>query len=114
MPDYTLWQLAANYGQPNTHDDDGNVIGTPTSRYGVLSEHLHLCEDNPNVIVRHTANWTWVCAVESELDDAMEAAVPVVCSELIPITTEDGPDVGRCGQPAVGYGCCAGHSPELV
>ena len=41
------------------------------------------------------------------------ASVPVVCSELIHIDTEDGRQVGRCGIPVVGdQGACAGHAAE--
>lgn len=41
-------------------------------------------------------------------------AVPVVCGEIIPVMTEDGPSDGRCGQNALGEGMCEGHAEEYA
>lgn len=38
--------------------------------------------------------------------------VPVVCSEIIPIITEDGRSDGRCGDDATVDGLCAGHAAD--
>ena len=39
-------------------------------------------------------------------------AIPVVCSEIIPVMTEDGPSDGRCGLDALVEGSCEGHAAE--
>lgn len=41
-------------------------------------------------------------------------AVPVVCSEIIQVETEDGPISGRCGTPATGdFGACPFHAAQI-
>lgn len=41
-------------------------------------------------------------------------AVPIVCSEVIAVYTEDGPVSGRCGANALGAtGTCDGHDPRV-
>lgn len=74
---------------------------------GVLSEHLHLAEANPALRLATTASGlTWVAPARGG------KAVPVVCSEIVAIPTEDGPVSGRCGLFATVDGACEGHAEE--
>lgn len=74
---------------------------------GVLSEHLHLAEANPALQVRTSISGvTWVARAGGG------TAVPVLCSEIIAIPTEDGPVSGRCGAFATVDGACEGHAEE--
>ena len=41
-------------------------------------------------------------------------AVPVVCSDLVEIWTEDGSMSGRCGADATVNGACEGHAEEAA
>jgi hypothetical protein len=77
----------------------------PDWQHGVLSEHLHMVPEN---LVRRLASGTLVVNVDG-------SAVPVVCSELVRLNTEDGPVDGRCGGrvTASGY-ACEGHERQLA
>jgi hypothetical protein len=41
-------------------------------------------------------------------------SVSVLCSEIVMISTEDGPATGRCGAPVIdgNFLCCPGHTAE--
>lgn len=44
-----------------------------------------------------------------------DGAIPVVCSELIEVSTEDGPISGRCGLPVkAGAFACEGHGADIA
>lgn len=71
---------------------------------GVLSEHLHLAEANTDLQVRTLPSGrTWVAPARGG------KAVPVVCSEIIAIPTEDEVVSGRCGLPVGAEGVCEVH-----
>jgi hypothetical protein len=68
------------------HDpEEGPVYGPGQS--GIISEHLHAAQ----VPTRRLAGGRWVAVIDGH-------AVPVLCPEIIPIMTEDGPATGRCGE----------------
>lgn len=59
---------------------------------GVITEHLHLADP---AHVRTLANGDRVVLVSDR--GTLRRAVPVVCSEVIEVPTEDDPVSGRCG-----------------
>lgn len=72
---------------------------------GILSEHVYLLEQAGGTVRRDG---------DRDVVDVDGRAVPVVCSELIEIHTEDGPITGRCGYPVVaGDAFCVGHRSWL-
>lgn len=78
----------------------------PNNRVGVLSEHLDLAL-RTGLVARRLPGSTWVY----DPDQPGERAVPVVCSELVPIWTEDGRVTGRCGELAgPSTGMCHTHA----
>lgn len=87
-----------------------DFVGTygPTWRTGVLSEMVDAFT-RAGGAVRPAASGSglWWAVPPGEL------AVPVVCSELVWVNTEDGPVTGRCGEDATRGGSCAGHRNEL-
>ena len=92
-----------------TATDPAEFIGRygPDWRDGLLSEHLDLYRRAGGEFRRpsHGAGAGW--AVIDGL------AVPVVCSELVRIDTEDGPVSGRCGAKAyAATGTCDAHDPR--
>ena len=57
---------------------------------------------------------TWREGILSERRPDAEMGVPVVCSELVWINTEDGRIDGRCGQDVAANGMtCEAHTPEV-
>jgi hypothetical protein len=74
---------------------------------GIISEHVPAAVKR-GLMVRKTHTLTeWV------YDPATtEKAVPVLCSELIVVWTEDGPTTGRCGLMAK-EGVCEGHASVI-
>lgn len=83
------WEIVGMYG--------------PDFTRGVLSEHIGLA-DRYGVEIRELASGRQVAVVDGY-------AVPIVCSEVIWIRTEDGKIDGRCGQPVArgDHFCCEGH-----
>lgn len=82
------------------------VYGPGPFRLGVLSEWEGIAEE-AGMIVRTTATSRWVTGPKGG------AAFPILCSELIPVETEDGIVSGRCGQAVtVDSAWCPGHCPD--
>ena len=89
--------LAYQYGEYSA----GNPIG-------ILSEHVYYAERLGG-------------SVASDVRDRLEYVHadgerwPVVCSEIIPIWTEDGRSDGRCGKLAADteFGACFGHAADI-
>jgi hypothetical protein len=87
-----------------THQPITGVYG-PDHTYGVLSEHLHRV---PPEKVRTLASGTLVVQAGRE-------CFPVLCSEVVPIATEDGIVSGRCGGRVKGIDgfACEGHTRQI-
>lgn len=75
-------------------------------RSGLISEHLDLfvrAGGTHRASRSGSAGWAVVDG----------KAYPVLCSELVRIDTEDGPQSGRCGSPALeATGTCEAHDPR--
>lgn len=78
-----------------------------TWRTGVLSEHEAAFTAAGGTIRPAASGSGLAWAV---LPDG--SAHPVVCPDLVPVPTEDGMIVGRCGADAVRDGACEGHAAE--
>lgn len=81
-------------------------VGTygPTWREGLLSEHLDLFRRAGGVHRPSNGTGAGWAVVDGR-------AVPVVCSELVRVDTEDGPVSGRCGNNALdATGTCESHA----
>lgn len=74
---------------------------------GILSEHVDAYVAAGGV-VRPAASGSGV--LWAILPDGF--ALPVVCSEIIRVDTEDGSVSGRCGIPATREGSCEGHTRD--
>lgn len=94
------------YGPGERHYDDEGDYGY-VYREGLLSEHVPSFKAVGGVIRVASTGSGLRYAVLSD-----GRAVPVVCSDLIPITTEDGYSDGRCGANATEDGMCPGHAAE--
>ena len=70
---------------------------------GVLSDHLHLAESRGLITVFDADGGFFVRDVDT-FD-----MLPVVCSEIVWIYTEDGRMDGRCGKPFHAEDGCAVH-----
>lgn len=92
-----------------TETDPDRFVGSygPRWRSGVISEHLGLfvrAGGTHRPSNGDGAGW----AVMSD-----GTAVPIVCSELVRVDTEDGPVSGRCGENAIdATGTCYAHDPH--
>lgn len=75
---------------------------------GLLSEHADLFVQAGGVIRTSPSART----SRAVLPDGSTA--PVVCSEIIRIDTEDGPQSGRCGLLAERDGCCDSHADMIA
>jgi len=78
---------------PAPHDYTGSY--GPTWTTGILTERLYEAEQAGLLVHRTASGRLYVTGPRGG------AAVPVLCSELVDIYTEDGPMTGRCGAPAV-------------
>lgn len=72
---------------------------------GILSEHLHLLPNDWYVKVLRGG-------AEVVVDPGGHAHF-VLCSELVPDVTEDGPVVVRCGARVTGEVACEGHQADI-
>lgn len=87
-----LAQLTSGYGQ--------------NWRPGILTEHLMQVEASGLAVRVAASGANWVHDPRTT-----EPAVPLVCSELVKVWTEDGPISGRCGAQVYGdAGACVGHT----
>jgi hypothetical protein len=82
-----------------------------TWRAGVISEHV------PAFVaaggqVRPAASGSGLSW--AVMTDANGWALPVVCSALVAVYTEDGAQTGRCGADATVDGSCPGHAEEAA
>lgn len=76
--------------------------GSASNSWGILVEHMTAA----GLIAHIIADGRLIVAIDGKV-------VPVLCSEVIPVTTEDGPSTGRCGIALQGdtY-ACPGHTAE--
>lgn len=83
----------------------------PAWKRGLLSEHvdLFLAAGGTLRTASSGSGRQWALV---PLGKGMEA-VPVVCSELVEIYTEDGKASSRCGAPAHRLGACETHAEEI-
>jgi hypothetical protein len=96
-------ELVGQYGTNTERDDDGYTI--VVGRRSLLIDHTDLFETAGGTI-RVGKHSTWAVLPGGE-------AVPVVCGDLVPVRTEDGPSDARCGCNVVGdRGACEGHADE--
>jgi hypothetical protein len=97
------WRYVGRYGPEVVIGDDpefGLLYGPV--REGIISEHLHAAGLEAHVI----ADGRLIVAIDGKI-------VEVLCSDIIAITTEDGPGTGRCGTPLRGDAyACPGHTAE--
>lgn len=92
--------------QLTTHTDPDSFAGGYGTdwRQGVLSDHVDLFQRAGGVVRTSPSGRTeWALMSDG-------TAVPIVCSEIIRIDTEDGPMSGRCGATATTHGACDGHA----
>jgi len=82
----------------------------PDWKTGVLADHLGAAEAaGMKVHAPRHGKATYVTGPEGGY------AVPVLCGEIVPIYTEDGPIDGRCGLDVrPGEFACAGHWEAIV
>lgn len=98
--------MTPTYLSPDT--DPERFVGAygQTWRPGVLSEHLALFQSAGGVHRPSQHGGAGWAVIDGR-------AVPVVCSELVRIDTEDGPQSGRCGANALdATGTCDAHDPR--
>lgn len=80
--------------------------GAESEFYGIITEHEYLVSGHTRV---NSDGFRVI-----DLDGA-EDGILFLCSELVHINTEDGPDVGRCGTPVLGSDfMCGDHKSERV
>lgn len=96
------------YGPGEVSYDDEGDYGI-AYREGLLAEHAVNFVAAGGTIRKAASGSGLAWAILSD-----GRAVPVVCGEFIPITTEDGPSTGRCGLDATGEGQCEGHAAEYA
>jgi len=90
----TLEDLVSGYGQDWTS--------------GIISEHLYRVEALGGRIHVAGTGRMWVAPAKGGV------AIPVLCSEIVAVYTEDGEISGRCGLPAlVEDGACDAHQAIL-
>lgn len=104
--------FVSTYGQPPVwpFEDCADAHPAPADyRRGVASDHVRAAAELEGVVV---VTGTLCQYVVDEAADG--AAYPVLCSELVEVSTEDGPSDGRCGFLATDQemGSCAGHAEE--
>lgn len=80
------------------------LYGPGPFRQGVASDHVYLAE-RAGLEVRSTGRRSWIV-------DATGRTMPVLCSAIIEVWTEDGRSDGRCGAFAVDAGYCDAHAEE--
>ena len=91
----TLEDLVSGYGQSWTS--------------GIISEHLGLVEALGGRVHTTLSGRQWVTEAKGG------RAIPVLCSEIVAIYTEDGETSGRCGAPALATeGACQAHGEILA
>lgn len=98
--------MTPTYLSPATAPD--RFIGAygPDWRSGLLSEHLELFRRAGGTHRPASSDGAGWAVIDGK-------AVPVVCSELIRVDTEDGPVSGRCGANALdATGTCYAHDPR--
>jgi hypothetical protein len=98
------WRYVRRYGPevPVADDDEFGTIYAP-QYCGILHEHLHAA----GLEAHRIASGRQIVAIDGKVVD-------VLCSSLIPITTEDGPATGRCGIPLRDEAwACPGHQSEM-
>jgi hypothetical protein len=97
------WRFVGRYGPMVVIGDDeefGLIYGP--AQEGIINEHLHAAGLEAHVI----ADGRQIVVIDGKI-------VEVLCSDIIPITTEDGPGTGRCGYPLRGDAyACPGHTSE--
>ncbi len=104
------WQHVGHYG-PGTSDWDDDGEHHIVYRQGVLSDHIEsflAAGGGTTLVVGPGTDAPQV--TYAVLPDG--SRVPVVCSEVIPVRTEDGPSDGRCGHDATVDGMCEWHAEE--
>jgi hypothetical protein len=97
------WRYVGRYGPEVVigYDDEFGTIYGPTQE-GIIHEHLHAAGLEAHVI----ADGRQIVVIDGKI-------VEVLCSDIIPIVTEDGPGTGRCGTPLRGEAyACPGHTSE--
>jgi hypothetical protein len=87
-----------------TPDDYCGAYG-PDRRHGILSEHVYVADALGLVADRHPLPDGGTRIVFTTGEHALE-----LCSELVELVTEDGPTIGRCGQPATDGPFCPPHA----
>ena len=96
-------EFIGQYGNATVRDEEGYAV--VVGRRSLLIDHTDLFAAAGGTI-RVGRHATWAVLPGGK-------AVPVVCGDLIPIQTEDGPSDARCGANVVGdLGACAGHAEE--
>jgi hypothetical protein len=91
------------YGPGEVEYTDDGEYGIAYRR-GVITEHAEaFVAAGGTIVPRSSGSGAWAVLPDGE-------AVPVVCSEMIPVMTEDGPSDGRCGADATDDGMCSGHA----
>lgn len=98
------WRYVGRYGPEVVIGDDPDfgLLYGPIQE-GIIHEHLHAAGLEAHVI----ADGRQIVALDGKI-------VPVLCSQLIMVNTEDGPGTGRCGTPLRGDAwACPGHTAEM-
>lgn len=86
-------------GEAVSYGDDYGIA----YRRGLLAEHVEHFVAAGGTVRTAASGRRWAAV-------GIAPAVPIVCSEIIAITTEDGPSDGRCGLDADADGFCEGHA----
>lgn len=97
-------QIVDSYnGRPLTAEGHFALYGQ-NYRQGLLSEWTQSFEAAGGALrpAASGSGLTWAVAPNG-------TTRPVVCSEIVPISTEDGPSYGRCGADATDDGACPRH-----
>ena len=71
------------------------VYGSDRDRHGVLSDHIGNLEEAGGAVTRTGSGLAY-------FPDEM-VMVPILCSDIIEVWTEDGRETGRCGERVAGH-----------
>lgn len=83
------------------------AYGPTYANHGLLSEHTDAFTAAGGTIGESITGRAWAVLPDGR-------ALPVVCSEIIRVETEDGPVSGRCGAPAEKDGACEYHADIIA